>query len=67
MKSTLLPSALKDTTQKRFVTGREDYETVARGQPLFHWFIVGAVAFLLMETGFQMLVKRKAAPAGRPT
>ena len=62
----LLPSALKDASQGRFVTGREDYETVAKGQPLFHWFIFGAVLFLLLETGFQMLVKRKAAPAKAP-
>jgi hypothetical protein len=57
----MLPTALKEAQQAHFVSGREDYDVVARGQPLFHWFILGGVMVLLLETGFQLLVKRKAA------
>ena len=61
MDKAMLPSALSNPQQAHFVAGQEDYETVAKGQPLFHWFILGAVVFLLLESGFQLLIRRKAA------
>jgi hypothetical protein len=57
----MLPSQLGDTQKAHFVSGREDYEDLAKGRPLFHWFVFGAVAFLLIETSFQMLVRRAKA------
>lgn len=41
-----------------FIEGATDFRHIADGRPIFHWFLFGAVLFLLLETGFQGLVKR---------
>lgn len=57
----MLPAQLPDAQQAHFVAGAEDYEDLAKGRPIFHWFVYGAVVFLLIETGFQLLVRRARA------
>jgi hypothetical protein len=57
----MLPTQIGESQQAQFVSGREDYEDLAKGRPAWHWFIYGAVAFMLLETSFQMLVRRARA------
>ena len=44
-----------------FVDGREDFEDLVRGRPVFHWFIAAALALLIAESAFQFFVGRKTA------
>ncbi len=58
----LLPDTLGARGQQGFfVDGREDFEDIVRGRPVFHWFLCAALALLLAESAFQLLVRRKAA------
>ena len=41
-----------------FIEGATDFRHIADGRPIFHWFLFGAVLFLMLETGFQGLIKR---------
>ncbi len=54
----LLPTQFADHHEAHFVSGTQDYDELARGRPVFHWFVFGAVAFLLLETGAQFLFRR---------
>jgi hypothetical protein len=56
----MLPSALpeKQQGQAHFVAGVEDYEEARQGRPLFHYFIFAAVGLLVLESGFQLLLRR---------
>jgi hypothetical protein len=56
-----LPTEFAAERDARFVSGAEAFDELAKGRPLFHWFILAAVGFLLLESGFQLLVRRKAA------
>jgi hypothetical protein len=56
-----LPTEFAAERDAHFVAGSEDFDELAKGRPLFHWFILGAVGFLLLESGFQVLVRRRAA------
>jgi hypothetical protein len=56
-----LPRDFVGAHEAHFVAGAEDFEELARGKPLFHWFILAAAAFLLLESGFQFLLQRRAA------
>jgi hypothetical protein len=55
-----LPTEFAAERDAHFVAGAEDFDELAKGKPLFHWFILGAVGFLLLEGGFQLLLRRKA-------
>ena len=57
----LLPSQVGGKQQAFYVAGREDFEEAAQGRPMFQWFVLAAVAFLLLENGFQMLVRKAKA------
>ena len=58
----LLPDNLGARGQQGFfVDGREDFEDLVRGQPVFHWFIAAALALLIAESAFQLFVGRKMA------
>ena len=57
----LLPTDFSDHHEAHFVAGSADYDEVAKGRPIFHWFVLGALAFLLLESGFQFLIRRKVA------
>jgi hypothetical protein len=56
----LLPDSIKEGQQAHFVAGQEDYEDLVRGRPVFHYFVFAGVFLLLLELGFQLLVKRLA-------
>ena len=43
-----------------FVEGRQDFEEAVSGRPIFHWFIIAALALLLIEQAFQLLMRRAA-------
>ncbi len=58
----LLPDNLGARGQQGFfVAGREDFEDLVRGRPIFHWFIFAALAALIAESAFQLFVRRKTA------
>ncbi len=57
----LLPEQLGEKGQRGFfVQGREDFENLILGKPVFHWFILAAVAMLLIEIMFQFFIHRPA-------
>ena len=39
----------------------DDYDELARGRPIFHWFVLAALAVLLLESGFQFFIRRRPA------
>ena len=57
----LLPIEFSDNHEAHFVAGGEDYDELAKGRPIFHWFVLSALAFLFLESGFQFLIRRTAA------
>ncbi|MEJ0088991.1 MAG: hypothetical protein WDM80_04455 [Limisphaerales bacterium] len=60
MDMSLLPREFADNHESHFVSGHEDYDELAKGRPVFHWFVLGALACLLLESGFQFLIRRQA-------
>jgi hypothetical protein len=57
----LLPEQLGEKGQKGFfIAGREDFEDLILGKPIFHWFVLAAVAFLVFELAFQFYLQRAA-------
>jgi len=57
----VLPKEFAADREAHFVAGAEAFEELAKGRPLFHWFILGALGFLMMESGFQFLLRRVTA------
>ena len=57
----VLPREFASGHESHFVAGAEEFDELAKGRPLFHWFILAALGFLLLETGFQFLLRRAAA------
>jgi hypothetical protein len=57
----LLPKEFSDQHEAHFVAGGGDYDELAQGRPIFHWFILAALALLVLESGFQFLIRRRAA------
>jgi hypothetical protein len=57
----VLPREFAGERAAHFVSGAEDFEALAKGKPVFHWFVLAALVFLLLESGFQFLLKRRAA------
>lgn len=43
-----------------FLGGRDDYEALARGRPLAHWFLLAALGALGLELLFQLWLRRLA-------
>lgn len=57
----LLPEQLGEKGQKGFfVEGRQDFDDLILGKPIFHWFILAAVVMLLIELAFQFYLQRAA-------
>lgn len=57
----LLPEQLDEQGQKGFfVAGRQDFEDLILGRPIFHWFILAGVLMLVLELLFQLLFQRAA-------
>jgi len=57
----VLPTEFSDNHDAHLVAGGEDYAELAKGRPIFHWFVLGALLFLLMESAFQAFLPRRAA------
>jgi len=57
----VLPAEFAGQHEAHLVAGGDDYDELARGHPAFHWFVLGALGFLLLESGFQFLIRRKTA------
>jgi hypothetical protein len=57
----VLPKEFAGEHEAHFVAGAQDFEEVAKGRPLFHWFIFAGLALLLVESGFQFALRRAAA------
>jgi hypothetical protein len=58
----LLPQELGERGQKGyFVEQLDDYADLVRGRPVFHWFVIGALALLVAETLFQLYFRSAAA------
>jgi hypothetical protein len=55
-----LEAQLAEGQQANFAAGLKDYEQVAYGQPLLHWFLLGGLAFLLIESVLQLSFRRPA-------
>jgi hypothetical protein len=57
----LLPDQLSEKGQQGFfVQGHEDFQNLILGKPVFHWFVLAAVAMLLIEILFQLFLQRAA-------
>ncbi|MBE0540909.1 MAG: BatA and WFA domain-containing protein [Verrucomicrobia bacterium] len=56
-----LPREFAAGREAHFVAGADDFDELARGRPLFHWFILAGVAVLLCESGFQLFLRRRTA------
>ena len=56
----VLPKEFAATRDAHFVSGRADFEELAKGRPIFHWFILAAAVLLALESGFQFLIRRRA-------
>jgi hypothetical protein len=57
----LLPEQLSEKGQTGFyVQGREDFQDLILGKPVFHWFVLAAVGLLLVEILFQLYLQRAA-------
>jgi hypothetical protein len=57
----LLPTEFSDNHEAHFVAGSEDYDELAKGRPLYHWFVLAALAFLILESAFQFLIQRTSS------
>ena len=57
----VLPTEFSDNHEAHLISGSEDYDELARGRPIFHWFVLSALLFLVLESGFQLLIGRRAA------
>jgi hypothetical protein len=61
MDKSLLPAEFSDNHEAHLVGGGADYDELARGRPVFHWFVWGALSLLVAESLFQLLTRRKPA------
>jgi hypothetical protein len=61
MDKSILPAEFAENHEAHLVAGGDDYDALARGQPIFHRFVFGALAVLLLESGFQYFIRRKSA------
>ena len=56
----MLPKEFAAEHDAHFVSGSADFEALAKGRPIFHWFILAAAVLLALESGFQFLIRRRA-------
>jgi len=57
----VLPTEFSGNHEAHLVAGADDYDELAKGRPIFHWFVLAALAVLLMESGFQAFLRRRPA------
>jgi len=56
-----LPREFASHREAQFVAGGEAFEEMAKGQPVFHWFLLAGAAMLVAESAFQNSLRRKAS------
>ncbi|AHF93035.1 membrane protein [Opitutaceae bacterium TAV5] len=56
-----LPAQLAEGQQAALIEGQSDYDEVARGRPVWQWFLLTALAFLVIEMALQLFVARRPA------
>jgi len=56
----VLPNQFSDNHEAHVVAGGKDYDELAKGRPVFHWFVLGALLLLLIESGFQLSIRKAA-------
>ena len=62
-----LPTQLAAGQEAGFLGSQTDYEELARGRPIAHWFLLAAAAVLLLELCLQLWFRRLAhEPVRRP-
>jgi hypothetical protein len=61
MDKNILPTEFADNHDAHLVAGSADYDELAKGRPIFHWLVLGALGILLLESGFQFLIRRRPA------
>jgi len=54
----VLPTEFAASRPAHFVAGGDDYAELARGKAIFHWFILAGLVFLVLESGFQFLIRK---------
>jgi hypothetical protein len=54
-----LPREFAAGREAHFVQGRDEFDELARGKPMFHWFILAACAVLVAESLFQLLFRAR--------
>lgn len=57
----VLPDEFAADRDAHLISGLEAYEELARGRPIFHWFLMGALAVLVLESMFQFLLAKVAS------
>ncbi len=57
----VLPTQFADNHEAHLVAGTRDYDELAKGRPIFHWFVLGALLFLFLESAFQYSIRRPAS------
>lgn len=57
----VLPNEFAGEHEAHFVAGAQDFEELAKGRPIFHWFIFAGLGLLLVESSFQFAIRRKTA------
>lgn len=62
-----LPREFAAGREAHFVQGRDEFDELARGKPLFHWFILAGCAVLAIESAFQLLFATRGRPEARKT
>lgn len=55
-----LPKEFAAGHETYFVAGADDFDELAHGQPIFHWFVLASAAVLLLESAFQFILRRRA-------
>ncbi|MBA4147538.1 MAG: BatA domain-containing protein [Verrucomicrobia bacterium] len=61
IEKSMLPEQMKGEQQANFIQSQDDFNALAAGRPLFHYFIYAALLFLLLEAGFQLWIRRLSA------
>jgi hypothetical protein len=55
-----LPKEFAADRSAHFVAGGQDYDELANGRPVFHWFLFAALGVLMIESGFQWLLQKRS-------
>ncbi len=57
----VLPKDFAANREAQFVGGGDDFDELAKGRPMFQWFLLGGFLVLVAEGAFQNLIRRRPA------